>query len=79
MSFQCTIYYVLVLLYNFIIKEMKNFNFVEKGLLPLDMLMNEEMLLLKGGIVDPSDDNNGCNCDCGNTTENNGCNCTCGN
>ena len=58
---------------------MKNFNFVEKGLLPLDMLMNEEMLLLKGGIVDPSDDNNGCNCDCGNTNENNGCNCTCGN
>lgn len=53
---------------------MRNYQFIEEGLLPLEKLMDEEMLLLKGGI-DPRGNNEGCNCEC--SCDNNGCNCSC--
>lgn len=53
---------------------MRKLNFVEEGLLPLEQLMDEELVLITGG-VDPRGVNNGCNCEC--SCENNGCNCDC--
>lgn len=42
---------------------MKNFQFVEEGLLPLEKLMDEEMVTVNGGY-NPNDFNLACNCTC---------------
>ena len=42
---------------------MRKLNLVEEGLLPLDMLMDEEVVSVMGGI-NPNDFNVGCNCEC---------------
>lgn len=56
---------------------MKEFMSLEKGLLPMDILLEEEALLVRGGsrvVV-----NNGCDCQCGGSCneQDNGCNCNC--
>lgn len=42
---------------------MRKLNLVEEGLLPLDMLMDEEVVSVMGGF-NPNDFNVGCNCEC---------------
>ena len=56
---------------------MKEFMSLEKGLLPMDILLEEEALLVRGGsrvVV-----NKGCDCQCGGSCneQDNGCNCNC--
>lgn len=55
---------------------MKEFKFTEKGLLPLEKLMDESLVLITGGFSPSGDGSNyGCNCEC--SCDNYGCNCTC--
>lgn len=42
---------------------MRKLNFVEEGLLPLEKLIDEEVVSVMGGF-NPNDFNIGCNCEC---------------
>ena len=49
---------------------MKNFVSLEQGILPMEILLEEEALFIKGGAM--TNPNNGCGNHCDN-----GCDCTC--
>lgn len=56
----------------------KEFVSLEKGILPIEKLLEEEEIQVKGGCLDPPITTDyGCNCECSCPTNHYGCNCSC--